>query len=198
MRRGPQAGSRYEAAPLRSLVEKAKQGFAFSTTLACRRWWLIDEPPGEDTRGVRGAAGTLRTLVKRGLLLLAVAAIVAVTASGALGSPTGGGPLTGTWSGVIAGQPDSGIGRQQIRITVNAGETGGSWSLSATCHGPLTLDSISSGYHHYLRKLAPGSTCSGGDIDCLKRVGANVYDSVTSHRGGAYDESGTLHRVSGA
>jgi hypothetical protein len=78
---------------------------------------------------------------------------------------------------------------------VTANETGGSWELSATCHGPLTLDSISNGYHHHLRKLARGSTCTGGDVDCLKRVGANVCDAVTSHLGGAYDSSGTLRRV---
>ena len=80
-------------------------------------------------------------------------------------------------------------------IVVNAGETGGSWKLSATCHGPLTLDSISSGYHHYLRKLVPGATCAGGDVDCLKLVGANLYDAVTSHLGGAFDLSGTLRRI---
>ena len=37
------------------------------------------------------------------------------------------------------------------------------------------------------RKLARGATCTGGDIDCLKRAGANVYDAVTSHEGGEYD-----------
>jgi hypothetical protein len=78
---------------------------------------------------------------------------------------------------------------------VNAKQTGGHWRLGARCEGPLTLDSISNGYHHYLRHVARGSTCKGGDIDCLKRVGANVYDAVASHRGGAYDESGTLRRV---
>ena len=80
-------------------------------------------------------------------------------------------------------------------IVVNARETGGSWRLSATCHGPLTLSSISGGYHHYLRKLAPGATCAGGDVDCLKRAGANLYDAVTSHLGGAHDSSGTLRRA---
>lgn len=134
----------------------------------------------------------------RGLVLLAVTGIFAATAAGAFSSTTHHGPLTGTWSGVIAGQPGSGIGRQHIRITVNARETGGSWRLSAGCHGPLKLDSISNGYHHYGRELAPGSTCGGGDIDCLKRAGANVYDAVTSHRGGEYDEAGTLHRVKAA
>jgi hypothetical protein len=67
--------------------------------------------------------------------------------------------------------------------------------VSASCHGALKLESISNGYHHYRRELAAGSICGGGDIDCLKRVGADVYDAVTSHRGGRYDESGTLHRV---
>ena len=85
--------------------------------------------------------------------------------------------------------------RRHIVIVVNAKETGGSWKLSSRCHGPLTLDSISNGYHHYLRRLGPGATCAGGDVDCLKRAGANVYDAVTSHLGGEYDASGTLHRV---
>ncbi|HTP21978.1 MAG TPA: hypothetical protein VMJ65_20395 [Solirubrobacteraceae bacterium] len=110
----------------------------------------------------------------------------------AFGSTSRGGPLTGTWSGLIAG---SGVPHQHILISVNAKQNGGSWKLSNTCRGPLTLDSISGGYHHYLRKLARGSTCAGGDIDCLKRVGSNVYDSVTSHKGGEYDEGGTLRRV---
>jgi hypothetical protein len=130
----------------------------------------------------------------RRLVPLLVVAICAVTAVAAVGR-THGGPLTGTWSGYITGQANSGVKRHHIVIVVNANETGGSWELSAMCHGPLTLDSISNGYHHYLRKLARGSTCGGGDIDCLKRAGANLYDAVTSHLGGAYDSSGTLRRV---
>jgi hypothetical protein len=131
----------------------------------------------------------------RGLLALAVAAAFPATAVAAAGSTSRGGPLTGTWSGFIAGQPGSGVKRQHILIVVNAKQNGGSWKLSDTCQGPLTLESISNGYHHYRRKLARGSTCAGGDIDCLKRVGANVYDAVTSHSGGEYDVSGTLRRV---
>jgi hypothetical protein len=73
--------------------------------------------------------------------------------------------------------------------------TAGAGSSATRAEARLTLDSISGGYHHYLRKLAHGSTCSSGDIDCLKRVGANVYDSVTSHKGGEYDQGGTLRRV---
>lgn len=135
------------------------------------------------------------SLSPRRLLPLAVAAICAFAASGARAGTSHRGPLTGTWSGDIAGTPGSGVKRQHIVIVVNAKETGGSWKLSPTCHGPMTLDSISNGYHHYLRRRGRGVKCAVGDIDCLKRAGANVYDAVTSHRGGAYDSSGTLRRV---
>jgi hypothetical protein len=131
----------------------------------------------------------------RRLIPFAIAASVAVSAVVALGKPRHKGQLTGTWSGYIAGKPGSGVKRDHIHIVVNAKETAGSWRTSATCNGPLALDSISNGYHHYLRKLARGATCAGGDVDCLKRVGANVYDAVTSHLGGEYDSSGTLRRV---
>jgi hypothetical protein len=131
----------------------------------------------------------------RRLVLVVIAVSVAVSAAGASGMPSRSGPLTGTWSGYIAGNPGSGVKRFHIRIAVNARQTGGSWRISATCKGPLTLDSISNGYHHYRRKLARGARCAGGDVDCLKRMGADVYDAVTSHRGGEYDSSGTLRRV---
>jgi hypothetical protein len=141
-----------------------------------------------------GAGDTLPATMlvwSRRVLPLVIAAIFAVAATAALAGTTHGGPLTGKWSGNIAG----GGKRQHIVIVVNAKETGGSWTLSATCYGPLTLDSISNGYHHYLRHRGRGATCAGGDIDCLKRVGANVYDAVTSRLGGAYDSGGTLRRV---
>lgn len=131
----------------------------------------------------------------RRLVLLAIAACVVLPVTVASGKTSHGGQLTGTWRGYISGSPGSGVKREHMRIVVNASETGGSWKISATCHGPLTLDSISDGYHHYRRKVAHGSTCPGGDVDCLKRMGANVYDAVTSHRGGEYDSSGTLRRV---
>jgi hypothetical protein len=131
----------------------------------------------------------------RRLVPLAIAASVAVPAVVAIGKPSHSGQLTGTWSGYIAGKPGSGVKRHYIRIVVNARQTGGSWRLSTACHGPLAIDSISNGYHHYRRKLARGATCAGADVDCLKRVGADVYDAVTSHLGGKYDSSGTLRRV---
>jgi hypothetical protein len=133
----------------------------------------------------------------RRFLLLVVTAICIAGASTAMARTSRGGPLTGTWSGYIAGNAGSGVKRQHIVIAVNAKETAGSWKLSAACHGPLTLDSISNGYHHYLRRRGRGVKCAVGDIDCLKRAGANVYDAVTSHRGGEYDSTGTLRRVRG-
>ena len=104
-----------------------------------------------------------------------------------------GGPLGGTWVGVLAGSSSS-VRRERIVIFVNATESAGTWKLSATCHGRLTLDSVSGGYHHYRRGLSPGVTCAGGDIDCLMRVGADLYDTVTPHPGGAA-VSGTLRRA---
>jgi hypothetical protein len=118
-------------------------------------------------------------------------AICALAATAAPARTSHGGPLTGTWSGFITG----GGKRHHIVVVVNARETGGSWRLGATCYGPLTLDSISNGYHHFLRKRGRGAKCAGGDIDCLKRAGANVYDAVTSRLGSAYDSGGTLRRV---
>lgn len=119
-----------------------------------------------------------------------VTAILAVTAATGLAGTTHGGRLTGTWSGYITGGK-----RQHIVVVVNAKETGGSWKLSPRCYGPLKLQDISGGYHHYLRERGRGSTCAGGDVDCLKPYGVNVYDSVTSHLGGAWDQWGTLRRV---
>jgi hypothetical protein len=153
----------------------------------------LDSLPNRDMEAVESVSPVLVWI--RRLVPFAIAATVGVSAVVALGKPSHSGRLTGTWSGYIAGQPGSGVKRRHIRIVVNARETGGSWSISATCHGPLTLDSISNGYHHYLRRLARGATCAGGDIDCLKRVGADVYDAVTSHISGEYDSSGTLRRV---
>lgn len=126
-------------------------------------------------------------------LAFLAALVVAVVAAGASGKATHGGPLTGTWGGRIAGD---GFKPHHIVITVNARETGGTWRISSSCYGAERLDSISNGYHHYLRKLGHGARCGlAGDIDCLKRAGADVYDAVTTHAGGAYNVQGTLRRV---
>ncbi len=138
-------------------------------------------------------AGTMSALVRRITVGLAVLA-AAVPAGASASAPMMGG-LSGTWSGSIGGASSSSVKPLHIVITINAAQTGGSWEISPSCRGPLTLQSISNGYHHYLRHLAHGSTCAGGDVDCVMRSGANVYDSVTSHLGGAYDVSGTLRPV---
>jgi hypothetical protein len=101
------------------------------------------------------------------------------------------GPLSGKWSGYIG----SGSTRQRMQITVNSRETAGTWRISAGCSGTLTLDSISDGYHHFRRHVASGASCAGGDVDCLKRAGTDLYDAVTSHLGGSWDTSGTLKRA---
>lgn len=105
------------------------------------------------------------------------------------------GPLSGDWSGFVSRKTSYGAKRQHITISINAAETGGTWRLSGACYGRLTLHNISSGYHHYLRHAAAGATCAGGDIDCLKRAGAGLYDSVTSDHGASWDTNGTLKRV---
>jgi len=104
------------------------------------------------------------------------------------------GALTGTWTGTLSGSAGGSIRRERILIVVNAHENAGSWKVSPTCHGSLTLDSVSGGYHHYRRRVASGASCFGGDVDCLMRIGANVSDWVTPRPGG-YALNGTLHRA---
>ena len=128
------------------------------------------------------------------LLIGVVAAAYAARpepAGAALGR--GGSSVAGTWAGVLTG-PAGGARAERIVIVVNADQSAGTWKLSTKCHGGLTLDSVSGGYHHYRRRLSAGATCAGGDVDCLMRVGANLYDSVTPHPGGAA-LSGTLRPV---
>jgi hypothetical protein len=134
--------------------------------------------------------------ISRTLFALALAAGYATVALGANGARPETGPLSGTWSGVI-GQPGAGT-QQHILLVVNAQESAGSWKLSTSCYGSLKLDSISGGYHHYLRTPAADATCAGGDIDCLKLEGLRLEDEVTSHLGGRWDSSGTLRRVPGS
>ncbi len=104
------------------------------------------------------------------------------------------GVLSGTWEGTLSGSANGSTRRERILIVVNAHESAGRWKVSPTCHGSLTLDSVSGGYHHYRRHVASGASCLGGDIDCLMRIGAKISDSVTPRPGG-YARDGTLHRV---
>ena len=133
----------------------------------------------------------LTSLVAAACLLLPIAA-----AAGA-----GAGPLSGTWSGNLVSSSGPYTARHHIVLSVNARETGGTWRLSAHCYGRLTLDSISSGYHHYLRHAARGTSGAGGtgrNIDCIKRAGPNLYDVITVQGGAAWGGGdGTLRRVRG-
>jgi hypothetical protein len=124
---------------------------------------------------------------------LALGAAVAAVAVSAVPASGHGGPLTGKWSGYISG---TGFKRHHIVITVNASETRGTWRTSSTCYGPERLESISNGYHHFRRRLGRGAHCGlAGNIDCLERAGASVYDAVTMKSSGAWGVAGTLHRV---
>jgi len=110
-----------------------------------------------------------------------------------------GGPLSGAWSGSLTWQTSSGVKHERVRITINKQEMAGTWQVGAVCSGTLTLDSISDGYHHFLRHVAHGSTsiCGAGNVDCLKRAGADLYDAVTAAGGGVWATTATLKPVRG-
>lgn len=136
------------------------------------------------------------------LMVVIAAVFVGATAVGSAAAPSmarttrvsRSGVLTGTWKGTLSGSAGGSIRRERILIVVNARESAGRWKVSSTCHGSLTLDSVSGGYHHYRRRVASGASCHGGDIDCLMRIGANLSDWVTPRPGG-YARGGTLRRV---
>ena len=130
-------------------------------------------------------------------VLVAILASLVLVAIMATGASSHSGPLTGTWSGFMRQGSGSTAPRHHLRLVVNASERGGSWRISARCLGSLRLKNISNGYHHYIEVLAPGATCRGGGIDCLKRVGAGLYDTFQSPPGTKYDNDGTLRRVVG-
>jgi hypothetical protein len=142
------------------------------------------------------SARATRLLIVIVALLVGAAAVGFAAAPGMAGSArvSRSGPLTGTWKGILSGSTGGVIRRQRILIVVNARQTAGRWKVSSTCHGSLTLESVSGGPRHYRRRVAAGSSCTGGDIDCLWRTGAYIYDSVTPRPGG-YARSGTLRRI---
>jgi len=134
-------------------------------------------------------------------LRLAVVAFLWVVTALAIAAPSAfssGGALTGTWSGSIS-RSLSGTGqRRHLEVVINANERGGSWKVSASCRGPLKLQSISDGFHHYLEKLARGSTCLGGGVDCLERAGAELYDEFQpAPTTSGYTSEAILRRVKG-
>lgn len=128
--------------------------------------------------------------MRRLLVIAALLAGMTATASTAQSARSAHGPLTGKWTGVLT----DGTQTERITFTVNGKQNAGTWKVDASCHGTLTLDSISGGSHHFLRHISSDSTCAGGDIDCLSRTGKKVFDNVTPRQGG-WSRSGTLHRV---
>jgi hypothetical protein len=130
--------------------------------------------------------------------LLVISLAVALAATAAIASSSRD-TLTGTWSGSIERGPGGSAHRQHVLIVVDRSERGGSWKVNRSCGGRLRLKDISNGYHHYIEELSAGATCLGGGIDCLKRIGAGLYDEFqpqpATH---AYYNSATFHRVVGA
>ena len=126
--------------------------------------------------------------------LMAVGVAVALITADAQASSTKN--LAGAWSGTLShAMSGRRLDKVQIRIVIDAAQTGGSWYVNAKCQGPLRNDGISWGYHHYVEQLAKGSTCVGGAIDCLQRQGAKLFDDVTPPSTVSYTTSATLKSV---
>ena len=132
--------------------------------------------------------------MRRLLVIAAVLAGLTAAASSAATPRSTQTSLTGKWRGTLTGTVNGKTQHEPVTFTINSAQTAGTWKVSASCQGKLTLDSISNGYHHYRRHVASGSTCAGGDVDCLERTGAKVFDSVTPRANG-WSRSGTLHRL---
>jgi len=128
----------------------------------------------------------------RRLVVIAAVLVGVTAASSSAATPST--SLTGTWRGVLSGSVNGVTKHEPIQFTINTAQNAGTWSASSSCHGKLILQSISNGYHHYIRHTAPGSTCAWGDVDCLEREGTKVVDSVTPRPNG-WARSGTLSRV---
>ncbi len=126
------------------------------------------------------------------LALLGVMVVVPIVAASASSSSAS---LRGSWSGSIVRAPGGKGSPKRLRLVIKASQRGGSWSVSARCRGSLKLKDISNGYHHYIEQLAPRATCLGGGIDCLKRVGADVYDEFQPQPRVTYFKAGTFKRV---
>jgi hypothetical protein len=115
-----------------------------------------------------------RIALLSGLAIIGVLALV--TSAGASHSPTA---IAGKWSGTVAGR--------LLTVKVAPKEERGTWSLSATCHGILKLESISNGFHHFYRIAAAGTTCAPsetGGVDCLMREGSALLDLYAAPEGG--------------
>ena len=128
-----------------------------------------------------------------GIAAFAVAAVLGIAVPGAAAGSTS---ITGTWSGTMRSAGSGSHARvHHLTVTINRRETAGTWVIGPKCRGTLRLKDISNGYHHYTEIAAPGTSCRGGGVDCLERVGAVVQDVFVSRPGTSLDSDGTLHRV---
>ena len=129
----------------------------------------------------------------RRLAVLSAIALIVLAALAPAAFAGEGSELRGKWSGTLEG---SVAGAEQLTVKVNAAETRGSWSTSATCHGKLVLQSISNGYHHYERIAAKGvaAGCNAGGVDCLKPTeeAGQILDVYVAANG--EESSGTFTR----
>jgi len=132
--------------------------------------------------------------MRRLLAVVLVLAGLTATASSAATSRSTQSSLSGAWTGVLTGTVNGVTQHERVTFTINSRQAAGTWKVSASCKGKLSLDSISGGSHHFLRHLASGSTCAGGDIDCLWPQGKTIYDNVTPRPNG-WSRNGILHRV---
>jgi hypothetical protein len=133
--------------------------------------------------------------MRRFVVIVAVLAGLTATASSAATPRATQSSLAGKWRGTLTGTVHGTTRHEQVTFTINSSQTAGTWKVSASCQGKLTLVDISGGSHHFRRHLASGSTCAGGDIDCLWPHGTTIYDNVTPRPNG-WNRSGTLHRLS--
>jgi hypothetical protein len=128
---------------------------------------------------------TVRYVIVLVAVLGATSFIAIVPGANAKKTPTG---LVGTWSGTLQSSGE------QLTLTVARREQKGTWKLSPTCYGTLSLESISNGYHHYNRIASPEASCTAGGVDCLWREGSRqVLDLYVPAEGA--ESSGLLARV---
>jgi hypothetical protein len=129
-------------------------------------------------------------------LLVAVAAAAALVIA-SVGAAAGSTRIVGQWSGMMRPNTGSKARTHRLTVVVFSGERAGAWRVSAGCRGTLRLKDISDGYHHYTEIPAPGTSCAGGGVDCLMRVGAHVLDEFVSRPGTSQNTTGNLQAVKG-
>ena len=132
----------------------------------------------------------VRQPVRVAVLVAVVAALVFVVTG--VGATAGTTRIVGRWTGIMKPNTRSHARAHRLTVVVYSGERAGTWSVNARCRGTLRLHDISNGYHHYTEIAAAGTSCAGGGVDCLKRVGAQVVDEFVSRPGTDQNTTGTL------